>query len=267
MKAGTLRILQIEHDAEAAEDVRRNLVAGLEQPYDLLRAGDFDAGLARLAEARFHVILFDLGLPDAARVGSITRLRAAAPATPIVIMTRNDDEAMGLACIQAGAADFLGKSDAGPHALHRAIVFALARSRAAEIADLQARLELRRAELLGAARFDTGDPADGTLQARAPAEFADLEVAWVDLIRAHVAYSAAERASPEPEVAAAVRQLVALHGGAQDLLEIHLAAMHQLVSVSRARHIQGLTDAARLLAFAALGSLCDRYLEGAESAP
>src|SRR5919204_2041530 len=76
-------------------------------------AGDFDVRhVNRCAEAEeragdVDVILLDLSLPDAQGLEAVTRLRAAAPAVPIVIMSGNTDEALAIAGVRAGAQEEL----------------------------------------------------------------------------------------------------------------------------------------------------------------
>src|SRR5436190_1733528 len=78
-------------------------------------AGGFDVRhVIRCAEAEQRagdadVILLDLSLPDAHGLEAVTRLRTAAPAVPIVIMSGNTDEAIAIAGVRAGAQDYLMK--------------------------------------------------------------------------------------------------------------------------------------------------------------
>src|SRR5690242_1599496 len=65
--------------------------------------------LALLARERHDVLLLDLSLPDAHGLGTVERVRAAAPALPIVVLTGNDDDALALAALHAGAEDYVVK--------------------------------------------------------------------------------------------------------------------------------------------------------------
>lgn len=51
----------------------------------------------------------DLGLPDASGLDAVARLRAHAPAIPLIVLTGLDDEAAGVMALQAGAQDYLVK--------------------------------------------------------------------------------------------------------------------------------------------------------------
>ena len=71
--------------------------------------GDFPAAWAA-AEARPDLIICDLVMPGASPVGGVTRLAAAAPSTPILIVTGNEDDEVLLALLAAGVAGFAPKT-------------------------------------------------------------------------------------------------------------------------------------------------------------
>jgi CheY-like chemotaxis protein len=84
---------------------------------------------AALATSSPDVVLLDLSLPDCDGLTSVDRLLAAAPDTPVVVLTGRDDYALGLQSIEAGAQDFLVKGEAKGNAILRCAQWALARSR------------------------------------------------------------------------------------------------------------------------------------------
>jgi diguanylate cyclase (GGDEF)-like protein len=73
-------------------------------------------------------VVLDLGLPDAVGLDGIGRLRQVAPTAPIIVLTGRDDEATGLAAIDAGAQDYLRKADVDRDRLLRSIRFARQRA-------------------------------------------------------------------------------------------------------------------------------------------
>lgn len=75
------------------------------------------------------VALLDLGLPDGLGTENVSALRGMNDDVPIVVLTGNDDEALALACIDAGAQDFLWKGELRANALRRAIRHAMTRHR------------------------------------------------------------------------------------------------------------------------------------------
>ncbi|MFY0309984.1 Glu/Leu/Phe/Val dehydrogenase dimerization domain-containing protein [Leisingera sp. D0M16] len=87
-------------------------------------------GLSRLAAGGIDLVLLDLVLPDSQELETLFRVRAAAPDTPVVILTAMDDLKLAANAVEAGASDFLVKSNLNAVALGRAIRYSLARARA-----------------------------------------------------------------------------------------------------------------------------------------
>jgi len=96
--------------------------------------------VALLAMQRFDVVLLDLGLPDSQGVATLSRLRQAIPLVPVVVMTARDDEELALHAVQAGAQDYLVKSQIDEAIIGRSIRYAVERYRAQaalqEVSDL-----------------------------------------------------------------------------------------------------------------------------------
>jgi DNA-binding NtrC family response regulator len=66
-------------------------------------------GERRIAEARPHLVLLDLGLPDADGLEVLQRIKAAHPALPVMILTAHDSLANAIESIKLGAFHFLPK--------------------------------------------------------------------------------------------------------------------------------------------------------------
>ncbi|HEY2636190.1 MAG TPA: diguanylate cyclase, partial [Solirubrobacteraceae bacterium] len=91
----------------------------------------------RLRDQPFDCLLLDLSLPDADGLEAVEQVRDADPAVPIVVLTGNDDERIGVRAVKAGAQDYLIKGRADGVQLSRAIRYAIERKRAeAELAHL-----------------------------------------------------------------------------------------------------------------------------------
>ncbi len=80
-----------------------------------------------LSEHAVDVILLDLGLPDADGVEAVRRAHAAAPRTPLVVLTGTDDEVLALETLQEGAQDYLIKGQIEIRGLLRALRYAVER--------------------------------------------------------------------------------------------------------------------------------------------
>jgi len=74
-------------------------------------------------------VVLDLNLPDSQGFETFSRMRAAAPETPIVVLTGLEDEQLGLRAIQHGAQDYLVKSELTGGQVARAVRYAVERHR------------------------------------------------------------------------------------------------------------------------------------------
>ena len=103
------------------------------------RLGD---ALTAMSAERFAVILLDLGLPDSQGLDTLLKLHQRAGHVPVVVMTARDDEELAVRAVQAGAQDYLVKSQVQEGMLGRAIRYAIGRGRVE--ADLRESEELFR---------------------------------------------------------------------------------------------------------------------------
>ena len=136
------RILLVE-DNRGDAGLVIELIAQRRQPGDeVVQVATLAAALDLLRAQPVQVVLLDLHLPDGSGEACVTRLRSEAGPVPIVALTGNDDEALALRCIAAGAQDYLPKRDLHASSLRRAIELAIAR--------MDERLERQRADALQA---------------------------------------------------------------------------------------------------------------------
>jgi len=77
-------------------------------------------------------VLLDLGLPDALGLDAVAQLRAQMSAIPLIVLTGLDDQAAGVAAVEAGAQDYLVKGRVDGEQLARSIHYAIGRRRAEE---------------------------------------------------------------------------------------------------------------------------------------
>ena len=109
-------------------------------------------------------VLLDLGLPDALGLDAVAQLRAQMSAIPLIVLTGLDDQAAGVAAVEAGAQDYLVKGRVDGEQLARSIHYAIGRRRAEEaerellLAEAQAR-EVRRLEKGLAPNLTIEDPS------------------------------------------------------------------------------------------------------------
>jgi diguanylate cyclase (GGDEF)-like protein/PAS domain S-box-containing protein len=80
-----------------------------------------------LSAHEVDVILLDLGLPDAQGMEAVRRARAAAPLTPLVVLTGLDDESVAAEALHGGAGDYLIKGEIETRGLMRSLRYAIER--------------------------------------------------------------------------------------------------------------------------------------------
>jgi diguanylate cyclase (GGDEF)-like protein len=88
-----------------------------------------DQGLAMYAANTYDVVLLDYQMPQRNGIDMIVELRGESKdnSTAIVMMSSSEDEELSLACIRAGAQDFLLKSEISSARLKRALLQASTR--------------------------------------------------------------------------------------------------------------------------------------------
>lgn len=77
------------------------------------QVGDYPSAWAAVATSCFDLIVSDLVMPGATPVEGIRRLRAAAPDTPILIVTGNEDDDVLLELFDLGISGFAPKTSKG----------------------------------------------------------------------------------------------------------------------------------------------------------
>ena len=121
-----LQILMLEDDDAYATLVARML---RNSGSELVVAPRMDIALRHLLGRQFDVILSDLNLPDTRGIETFQKMYAAAPKLPIVVLTGEDDDALGLRTVQSGAQDYLIKDKLEPAVLLRSLTYAIERKR------------------------------------------------------------------------------------------------------------------------------------------
>jgi PAS domain S-box-containing protein len=107
--------------------------------FELHQVGRLQAALEALAQRRFAAILLDLILPDGEGLEIVQRVHHASPKTPIVVLTNLVNETLTMQAMQAGAQDYLFKSEVNSRSLARALHYAIERQ--ALVLELQKQTE------------------------------------------------------------------------------------------------------------------------------
>ena len=83
--------------------------------------------LDRIRSSRYDIVLLDLNLPDSEGLTTVSRVLAACPEVPIVVLTGLNDEQVGLRAIHLGAQDYVTKGPGTQYVLRSAVRYAIER--------------------------------------------------------------------------------------------------------------------------------------------
>lgn len=126
-----IRVLFVEDNPNEADMVHRMLAAERGRAIlEVEHADRLSAALDRLAKGNLDVILLDLNLPDGRGLDLFLKIRAAAPAIPIVVLTATfEEEELAADLLRKGAQDYLDKGEVDGRILSHAIRYAVERNR------------------------------------------------------------------------------------------------------------------------------------------
>ena len=126
------RVLLVEDDPTYARVLRGTLLFSGAGLWEVEVCGRLGSALARLATGGVDAVILDMGLPDAEGVAGVQDVCSAFPAVPVLVLTATEDEALGLAAVQAGAQDYLVKGQVETSLLPRSIRYAIERKRTSD---------------------------------------------------------------------------------------------------------------------------------------
>ena len=130
--SNTLRILLVEDNPGDADLIMELLPGDKLMTYKIENVPRLATALKRVHANPYDIILLDLGLPDSQGLDTVRSMCQAVKGIPIVVMTGNKDEKIGLAAVQIGAQDFVVKGQADGAMLSRILHFAIERHQSAE---------------------------------------------------------------------------------------------------------------------------------------
>lgn len=123
-----IRLLLVEDSRVDARLVQLSLNQVVGVVFEILMVTTAAQAVEQLAGGGFHLVLLDLGLPDSWGLDTLRKVREHAAAVPILVLTGNADEEVGVQAIRHGAQDYLVKG-ATAATLVRAIRYAMSRHR------------------------------------------------------------------------------------------------------------------------------------------
>lgn len=127
MTAGPVRILLVEDSPSDAALLQESLTDIQSGGFEFTHVECWSEAVRSLGGGQFDVLLLDLSLPDITGRDTFLKARAEAPHLPIVVLTAQANEAMGLEAVREGIQDYLIKGQAYGHQTARAIRYAIER--------------------------------------------------------------------------------------------------------------------------------------------
>lgn len=164
-----VKILLIEDDAEAAQNLRLRLSYEKESTYQVESCTTLHAGLERLKNENFDVVLLDLSLPDSCGLDTFDTLYRLAPNVPTVVLTSFADQSFAVETLRKGACDYLIKGEIDYRMMPRVIRYAIERCKIIN------ELNLANARLQSLALVD---PLTGTLNRKGLQDALSREIQW-----------------------------------------------------------------------------------------
>lgn len=129
MQHRPIKVLLVESDPDYIDELEAGLSVSHEGALDVEWVGELSQALARLTQGGLDAVLLSLDLPDSTGMVTFDRAYAFAPDVPILVISDDVDEEAAISTVQAGAQDYLVKSEVGPSLIVRSVRHAIERHR------------------------------------------------------------------------------------------------------------------------------------------
>jgi diguanylate cyclase (GGDEF)-like protein len=117
----------IEDDIDDAYQQSRLLNSSEVDTFNIVTCTTSKDAIASLNKTTFDIVLCDLNLPDSTGIETIIRIISHAGKAPVIGLTNVDDDALGIAAVKAGAADYIPKSQLNGQFFLRTVKFCIER--------------------------------------------------------------------------------------------------------------------------------------------
>jgi signal transduction histidine kinase len=145
MKPAAIRVLLVEDSASDATLLQESLSETRPGEFEFTHLDTWEEAVSCLRERSFDVLLLDLSLPDITGRDTFLQARVHAPELPVVVLTGEANEDLGLDAVRNGVQDYLIKGQAYGRQTARAIRYAIERKQV-ELALTRAESALRDSE-------------------------------------------------------------------------------------------------------------------------
>jgi diguanylate cyclase (GGDEF)-like protein len=134
----TFDVLLIEDNPGDARLLQEMLAEEPAAPFRVRCADRLSRAMEVLSSNKIELVLLDLSLPDSHGIETFAKMYAHSPAVPIIVLTGNDDSALALSAVKAGAQDYLVKGKLDRELLVRSMQYSIERKRYQEELEHQA---------------------------------------------------------------------------------------------------------------------------------
>ncbi len=124
-----MKLLLVEDNLDDADFLAASLRRHKVEDVELFHVTSLKDAVQALEKERFDVILLDLHLPDGSGVECVDTIYATEQATPVVVLSGQDDEDFALSMLNKGVQDYLVKWEGNTQTIMRAIRYAVERKR------------------------------------------------------------------------------------------------------------------------------------------
>lgn len=257
-------LLLVEDNPADADLVEELLELAGDNRYTIVRATRISDAVEKLNTQRVDVVLLDLRLPDGTGLSTLQSIRATDQQIPIVVLTGTDDESLAMSCINAGAQDYLCKGELRPASLRRAIGYAITRIREVQFREMQETLTRYRnlSNQTSQTSVTAALAGTGAVRDRHGGMFTDLIHSYARLLEDYYSQSSVRKEKPRDAMEYITTTLGDTGAGPRDLLDVHVAALDELVASAASPPSSAMLIEARLLALEMMGLLVDYYRVG-----
>ncbi len=123
----TTEILLIEDSEDDAIFIKRHLHRSQIFAASVDCVASVAEAIKCLQRKPYDVVLTDLDLPDSDKAQTVASVKEFGNSKPVIALTGHDENSIGIAAIQAGAADYLNKDDLNETVLSRTIMYSIER--------------------------------------------------------------------------------------------------------------------------------------------